>query len=635
MRTPQHFTLRYLLIAICTLFICEVRAQQQDTPLKQIELLLDEFDTSTRIRHTDNGNQVIAMLLQQGFGDDIRFTADVPHDTINMTVWYYAAEYFLTCQQYEKCVKYAGKALPLTENNGDYTWKLETLNLLTQGYFHLSDLVHALNYGEQLYDLDSRYDDYARQSSTLNTLAAIYLMGRQGEEALNLSLKAIEADSKASSHEHVSAIYGIASESYIACGKPKEALNYATKAYEIDMHANNPAKAAIRQSQMAAAYLQLNDTERARQLLEQAIPVLQQSGNATSLGIGLNTLGKALNTEGRYDEAISHLKQAYSIFAQTGDDYNRTQSLYALVTSYSKSDPRQAMAYMDQYVMLRDSLYHDDMKRMLSNYSAKMQNDELSDENATVRRTNRLLIYGSLLTMGVLLLGIIFLFYAIRQKKRSNTFLRETQQARHSFFTNVTNEFHTPLTVILGMAERLQSDENIDKALASDVIEREGKRMLSLVDQLIGLSKNMTTVPEADAGQETAVDPVSMVEEYQKMGTRTRIQAESDRKFIAHLTDLVCAHMKYGTVDVDSIAKALKTSPAQLRRRVTAITGSTPASYFLQIRLSNAQRIIDANPGISISEVAMLCGFADGAHFSHAFQKAFGMSPSQYAKRAK
>ena len=111
--------------------------------------------------------------------------------------------------------------------------------------------------------------------------------------------------------------------------------------------------------------------------------------------------------------------------------------------------------------------------------------------------------------------------------------------------------------------------------------------------------------------------------------------SRSDAQFIGRLTDLVCSLMGRGQSDVDTIAQQLNMSPGQLRRKVGAITGKTPATYILQIRLANAQRLLDKHPELTISDVAYRTGFGDVAHFSHAFQKAFDMSPSKWARRAK
>lgn len=111
--------------------------------------------------------------------------------------------------------------------------------------------------------------------------------------------------------------------------------------------------------------------------------------------------------------------------------------------------------------------------------------------------------------------------------------------------------------------------------------------------------------------------------------------ADVDVQFLERLDVVINSLISSGQSDVDSVASAMNMSPSQLRRKVQALTGKTPSAYILQMRLGNAQHLLDSQPQLNISEVAYRCGFSDQAHFGHAFQKAFGVSPTQWARRAK
>jgi signal transduction histidine kinase/DNA-binding response OmpR family regulator/streptogramin lyase len=66
----------------------------------------------------------------------------------------------------------------------------------------------------------------------------------------------------------------------------------------------------------------------------------------------------------------------------------------------------------------------------------------------------------------------------------------ETEKLKSRFFANISHEFRTPLTLILGPAEKIiskSSDENITKD--ASIIKRNSKRLLQLVNQLLDLSK--------------------------------------------------------------------------------------------------------------------------------------------------
>lgn len=67
--------------------------------------------------------------------------------------------------------------------------------------------------------------------------------------------------------------------------------------------------------------------------------------------------------------------------------------------------------------------------------------------------------------------------------------LKELDSFKSRLYTNLTHEFRTPLTVILGMADQLRegSDKNLKEA--TQLIERNGKNLLRLINQLLDLSK--------------------------------------------------------------------------------------------------------------------------------------------------
>lgn len=58
----------------------------------------------------------------------------------------------------------------------------------------------------------------------------------------------------------------------------------------------------------------------------------------------------------------------------------------------------------------------------------------------------------------------------------------------------------------------------------------------------------------------------------------------------------------------------------------------SPQKYILGKRLSHAKSIIDNGDLDSVSEIAAAVGYNDPLYFSRAFKKAYGVSPSQYAK---
>jgi signal transduction histidine kinase/DNA-binding response OmpR family regulator len=67
--------------------------------------------------------------------------------------------------------------------------------------------------------------------------------------------------------------------------------------------------------------------------------------------------------------------------------------------------------------------------------------------------------------------------------------LEEVARMKSNFFTNISHEFRTPLTLILGPAQKIASNESKNPEKDADIITRNSKRLLQLVNQLLDLSK--------------------------------------------------------------------------------------------------------------------------------------------------
>lgn len=70
-------------------------------------------------------------------------------------------------------------------------------------------------------------------------------------------------------------------------------------------------------------------------------------------------------------------------------------------------------------------------------------------------------------------------------------------------------------------------------------------------------------------------------------------------------------------------------SRAQLHRRMKDLTGVSVGEFIRNLRLQQAARLLKSDD-ISISQVTYAIGFSTPAHFTVAFKKYFGITPSEY-----
>ncbi len=103
--------------------------------------------------------------------------------------------------------------------------------------------------------------------------------------------------------------------------------------------------------------------------------------------------------------------------------------------------------------------------------------------------------YALYFTWAISLVGIIItalLYYAYRQRVRSNHLLKQIEENRTDFFTNITHEFRTPLTVIQGFNRLLKEKPELsekERGAYMAAIDRQSKNLLDLVNELLDVAK--------------------------------------------------------------------------------------------------------------------------------------------------
>lgn len=138
-----------------------------------------------------------------------------------------------------------------------------------------------------------------------------------------------------------------------------------------------------------------------------------------------------------------------------------------------------------------------------------IQNRKMNKAKITLEheRAERRIENVTFAVIALLLLGFFgFFLYIQRIQRRNHKELKKMSSMRETFFTNITHEFRTPLTLILGLSQELQQEESEQIRERAESIERQGQGLLTLINQLLDISKIKSSVgdPRTCRGNVTA-----------------------------------------------------------------------------------------------------------------------------------
>ncbi len=207
-----------------------------------------------------------------------------------------------------------------------------------------------------------------------------------------------------------------------------------------------------------------------------------------------------------YAEATALLNRAESV-AVDGHSRDRLAAIYKLKYRLydALGNPSMALKCYVRCHQITDSITSD--KNLLEIQNQRVQYEHhtrqaelnaIKGDMAKERNTRNFIIVALCALMGFLAVIIILLNIARRASRKEQESLKELERLRTSFFTNISHEFRTPLTAIIGIGKEMMKGNATDTDLPEmgNIITRQGNNLLNLINQILDIarlqSKNIT-----------------------------------------------------------------------------------------------------------------------------------------------
>ncbi len=438
---------------------------------------------------------------------------------------YYMGEWYITHSRFADAVQCGIKALDATDGMEDEDLLSDLYNLLSVGHAYMGNYAEALVFGEESLQIDKKHGDKKAVSSDLNTMAGLYLLCHDASSAKSYIDEAIEIEKTLDSPTQMAIRCGMAADIYGELGEYPQAMEFAREAFRLDSLSGNAVKAAVRRSQIAGLYQKQDYPLEAKEQLLKALQVLKENEKLHSLSIVYNQLGDLEIEGGKEEDARDYYSKALALSKSTGNLYIESKARYGLWKSLKNSDISAAAEQLEAYSAIKDTLFQRDLAHSLESNRVRYGASTLAEHVALERQRGKMILTISVIAVIFLILWIFILLYAYHIKNRAAKTLAKAEKMRTDFFTNITHEFRTPLTVILGYSKELNENtlpRDVSPQKAGEMIYAEGKGLLSLVTQLLDISKIRLAIGNPDWRHYDIVAYIRMIVEVQNFEARRK-----------------------------------------------------------------------------------------------------------------
>ena len=309
-----------------------------------------------------------------------------------------------------------------------------------------SDLGRAINYA----NLGAIFEHYEQYDSAKVYYTYSMECNQKINSALGISL----------CHDHFGRLYEIA-EQY------DSALVEYGKAYTLMQDINDSWHALKAAIAIARVYIQQGERTKAYPYLQEAVAMADATQSHGRMAEACRMLATYEEQCGNYKAALEHYKRSVAY----NDSVYNAENQQQLRDSYVDYEKGQSLLQVES---IRTAY----------------------EEEAQARR---MLLYLTLAVALSALVVIALFWYVLRTRRDNIRMLQRMERMRTTFFTNITHEFRTPLTVILGLSKQLQEGgvEDTQGQQYLETIQRHGRSLLDLVNQLLDITRLASGVGEA------------------------------------------------------------------------------------------------------------------------------------------
>ncbi len=421
---------------------------------------------------------------------------------------------------YDRALEAHLNSLAIKEELNDRKGMAISYNNMGVIYSTQENLPMAIDYFHKNLKIAEELNLTYRIASANQNIGLIYLRQKNFTRALSYFLSS-EASFKEMNHTRgLSTVYNNLGVVYKEMGELDVAVDYYVSALKLGTEIDDKTTISNVYRNLGNIYSLQGNFTMAMDYFQKNLEMKKEMGDKNHMIAALIDIGSLYLELDKPVKAEQWCKKAYEQASEFNYLEEIVNSCKCLKNAYHElGNIKKAYKFQDEYYTSRDSLdkleNKGEVTRLVMNYEFEKQ--YLADSLAMVEeRLNTKLAYQenlnkeknrqrTILFAGIAILflaGALFsrLLYVRRNNKRleeKNKIIEyekqraeESERSKEHFFSNVSHEFRTPLTLIKGPLENIISKTtDIDLKNELGIIQRNANRLYSMINELLNLYK--------------------------------------------------------------------------------------------------------------------------------------------------
>lgn len=529
-------------LALILFLICTVSLSGQSDNILQLEKDLKIKTDTARINTL---NKLAAILLHSELDSAKNYAQEAL--TLSEKLKFQEGEIksrgclgyiFQRSGDYSKSSDYIKKSIQLAKKGADK-------NLLAKAYASMFGLLFTMGQ----YDSATVYVNRSLDIATATNHTQLIARGNEdlgkinginGNHTLAVEyfIKAMNAFEILGDERSVAREMGNIGHTFELAGNYEEALSYLLKAYKIQLRINDKSRAGWTLVNIGVTYSRMDKDSLNLVYYKKALEIAEEVTDLRLKLTCLDNIGGWYSLHDDFIKANEYLQKAYALSENSGynsrtvyitgniaENYYLSGELdkaeefglkhlefaikdqevseqkvayWVLSQIYdAKKEFRKAHNALGEYIKVNDSIFSQQKSQQIEELRTAYETEKKEQEILALGQQKQTAEFrlNTYLAAGILVALILLLLYnQQRQKSKKNRLLfqkeHEVALMKSNFFSNISHEFRTPLTLILGPIQILKTRvKNPKMNFHLNVMERNANRLLSLINQLLDLAK--------------------------------------------------------------------------------------------------------------------------------------------------